>query len=69
MRRILIIAFISGLILFDTIHLQMDGKGASSIGQVYGIALGGLLVFAGGMGICATTMFLRLLRKPKDKPW
>jgi len=69
MRRILILAFVSGLILFDVIHIQMDGRGASSIGQVYGIFLGGALVFAGGMGICATTMFLRLLRKDKNKSW
>ncbi len=69
MRRILITAFISGLILFTTINIQMGGRGASSIGQVYEIFLGGTLVFAGGMGIGATTLFLRLLRKDKNKSW
>ena len=69
MRRILILAFVSGLILYDSIYVTMGGKGASSIAQVYGIALGGVMVFGGGMGIGATTLFLRLLRKDKNKPW
>jgi len=69
MRRILITAFIIGFILFNAIHIQMGDHGASSIGQVYGIFLGGVLVFGGNMGICATTMFLRLLRKDKNKAW
>jgi len=69
MRRMLIVAFIVGLTLFSYINIAMDGKGAHSLGEVYGILLGGTMVFAGGMGIGATTLFLRLLRKDKNKAW
>jgi len=68
-RRLMIAAFVSGLILFSYINIAMGGRGASNLGQVYGILLGGTMVFAGGMGIGATTLFLRLLRKDKKKSW
>jgi hypothetical protein len=69
MRRILIVVFILGLVLFSGLHIQMGDHGAKNIVQVYGLLLGGLMVFAGGMGIGATSLFLSLLRKDKDKAW
>jgi len=68
-RIAMIITLVGGLILFSTLQFDMGGHGAKSIGQVYEIFLGGLMVFAGGSGIGASTLFLRLLRKGKNKNW
>jgi len=68
-RIAMIIMLVCGLMLFSILQAQMDGHGAKTIGQVYTIFLGGLMVFAGGSGIGATTLFLRLLRKDKNESW
>ncbi|MBL1353256.1 MAG: hypothetical protein COA61_008010 [Zetaproteobacteria bacterium] len=68
-RIAMIIILVGGLMFFSTLQFEMGGHGAKSIGQVYEIFLGGLMVFAGGSGIGATTLFLRLLRKGKKKSW
>jgi len=36
--------------------------GANNIGQAYGLLLGGIMVFSGGIGSLATTWALRVLR-------
>lgn len=68
-RIAMIIILVCGFILFSTMQVQIDGHGAKTIGQVYEIFLGGLMVFAGGSGIGATTLFLRLLRKDNNQSW
>ncbi len=68
-RIAMMISFVCGLILFTILQIEIDGHGAKTIGQVYEIFLGGLMVFAGGSGIGATTLFLRLLRKDNNKNW
>ncbi|MDQ6990188.1 MAG: hypothetical protein Q9M11_00460 [Mariprofundaceae bacterium] len=69
MRRVCIVTFVIGFSLFVSLNIGMGGHGAKGIGEVYGIFLGGLMVFAGGVGICSSTLFLKLLRKDKKKSW
>ncbi|GEM_PF-6437995 len=69
MRRIAIASFISGLALYGFVDAEMSGQGAKNLKEVYGMMLGGILFFAGGCGIAASTTFLRLLRKDKNKAW
>ncbi len=55
-----------GLLLY--LEPQM-GKTHTSIGQVFGILIGGLMLFSGGIGTAVTTLFLRLENKDKDQAW
>jgi len=57
-----------GIVLLGILEPEMGHRGVK-IGQVFGILIGGLMLFAGGVGVAVTTLFLRLENKPKDKAW
>jgi len=68
MRAIWAVVTVIGFILLLTLEPQMGHRGVG-IGQVFGVLLGGLMLFAGGIGTAVTTLFIQLEKKPKDKAW
>jgi len=67
-RYVWAVIMVTGLTLLLILEPQMGHRGVG-IGQVFGVFAGGLMLFAGGIGIAATTLFIQLEKKPKDKAW
>jgi len=68
MRYIWAVVMVVGLILLLILEPQMGHRGVG-IGQVFGVLLGGLMLFSGGIGTAVTTLFIQLEKKPKNKAW
>ena len=68
MRYVWSVVLVIGLGMLLYLEPQM-GKVHTTIGQVFGILIGGLMFFSGGIGTAVTTLFLRLENKDKDQAW
>jgi len=62
------VVMLIGLGLLVVLEPQMGHRGVG-IGQVFGILVGGLMLFSGGIGVAVTTLFIQLEKKPKNKSW
>jgi len=62
------VVMLIGLSLLVVLEPQMGHRGVG-IGQVFGILVGGLMLFSGGVGVAVTTLFIQLEKKPKNKSW